>query len=117
MRCVIAGGGTGGHLFPGVAIAEAFIKREMGNQVLFVGTEKGVEVKVLAGSKFPLKTIHARPFKGIALLGKVKAILSIPRAVSEAISILKDFQPQIVFGVGCYSSWRTLLAGFLFWLK
>ena len=117
VRCVIAGGGTGGHLFPGVAIAEAFIKREMGNQVLFVGTEKGVEVKVLAGSKFPLKTIHARPFKGIALLGKVKAILSIPRAVSEAISILKDFQPQIVLGVGGYSSGPTLLAGFLLRLK
>ena len=46
MRFVIAGGGTGGHLFPGIAIAEAFIEREMGNEALFIGTEKGIEAKV-----------------------------------------------------------------------
>ncbi len=117
MKCVIAGGGTGGHLFPGVAIAEAFIKREMGNQVLFIGTDRGVEVKVLAGGKFALKTIDVRPFKGIAFQGKVKAILSIPRAVLEAISILRDFRPQIVLGVGGYSSGPTLLAAFFLRLK
>ena len=117
MRCVIAGGGTGGHLFPGMAIAEAFVEREMGNEVLFVGTGRGVEVTVLAGGKFPLKTISARPLKGISLPGKVKAILSIPRAISEALSILKDFQPQIVLGVGGYSSGPTLLAAFLLRMK
>jgi len=52
MRCVIAGGGTGGHLFPGMAIAEAFIDREIGNQVLFIGTERGIEARVLPGGKF-----------------------------------------------------------------
>jgi len=49
MRCVIAGGGTGGHLFPGMAIAEAFVEREKGNEVLFIGTERGIEAKVLPG--------------------------------------------------------------------
>jgi UDP-N-acetylglucosamine--N-acetylmuramyl-(pentapeptide) pyrophosphoryl-undecaprenol N-acetylglucosamine transferase len=117
MRWVIAGGGTGGHLFPGMAIAEAFVGREVGNEVLFIGTGRGVEVKVLAGGKFPLKTISARPLKGISFLGKVKAILSIPRAISEALSILKDFQPQIVLGVGGYSSGPTLLAAFLLRIK
>jgi len=72
MRCVIAGGGTGGHLFPGIAIAEAFIEKEAGNQVLFVGTERGVEVKVLTGGKFALKTIHASPFKGYLSWGRSK---------------------------------------------
>ena len=117
MKCVIAGGGTGGHLFPGIAIAEAFMEKEAGNQVLFVGTERGVEVKVLTGGKFALKTIHASPFKGISLLGKVKAILSIPRAITEAISILKEFEPQVVLGVGGYSSGPTLLAAFLLGMK
>jgi UDP-N-acetylglucosamine--N-acetylmuramyl-(pentapeptide) pyrophosphoryl-undecaprenol N-acetylglucosamine transferase len=112
MRCVIAGGGTGGHLFPGMAIAEAFIKREMGNEVLFAGTKKGVEAEVLAGGRFPLKTVSVRPFKRISFLGKVKAILSIPGAISEAVSILKDFKPQIVLGVGGYSSGPTVLAAF-----
>ena len=117
MRCVIAGGGTGGHLFPGMAIAEAFVEREMGNEVLFVGTEKGVETRVLAGGRFPLKTVSARPLKGISLLGKVKAMMSIPHAISGAVSILKDFQPQIVLGVGGYSSGPTLLAAFLLRIK
>jgi UDP-N-acetylglucosamine--N-acetylmuramyl-(pentapeptide) pyrophosphoryl-undecaprenol N-acetylglucosamine transferase len=117
MRCVIAGGGTGGHLFPGMAIAEVFVGREGDNEVLFIGTERGVEVKVLAGGRFPLKTISARPLKGISFLGKVKAMLSIPRAFSEALSILKDFQPQIVLGVGGYSSGPTLLAAFLLKIK
>jgi UDP-N-acetylglucosamine--N-acetylmuramyl-(pentapeptide) pyrophosphoryl-undecaprenol N-acetylglucosamine transferase len=117
MRCVIAGGGTGGHLFPGMAIAEAFIERERGNEVMFVGTEKGVEAKVLAGGRFPLKTASARPLKGISLLGKIKAIMSIPGAISEAVSILKQYQPQIVLGMGGYSSGPTLLAAFLLRMK
>lgn len=117
MRGVIAGGGTGGHLFPGIAIAEAFVGRETGNEVLFVGTGRGMDVKVLAGGKFPLKTISARPLKGIPLVGKVKAIWNIPRAISDARSILKEFQPQIVLGVGGYSSGPTLLAAFLLGIK
>jgi UDP-N-acetylglucosamine--N-acetylmuramyl-(pentapeptide) pyrophosphoryl-undecaprenol N-acetylglucosamine transferase len=113
MRFVIAGGGTGGHLFPGMAIAEAFVEREMGNEVLFIGTERGIETKVLAGGKFPLKTIQARPLKGRSFLGKVKAIWSIPMAIREAYSILKDFQPQLVLGVGGYASGPTLMAASL----
>ena len=114
---MIAGGGTGGHLFPGMAIAEAFIEKEMGNEVLFIGTEKGIETRVLAGGRFPLRTIQAGPIKGKSLLGKGKAIWNLPTAISEAVSILKDFQPQIVLGVGGYASGPTLLAAFLLRLK
>jgi UDP-N-acetylglucosamine--N-acetylmuramyl-(pentapeptide) pyrophosphoryl-undecaprenol N-acetylglucosamine transferase len=117
MRFVIAGGGTGGHLFPGIAIAEAFVEREMGNEVLFIGTERGIEAKVLAGGKFPLRTIQARPIKGRSLLGKVKAIWFIPMAITEAYSILKDFQPQLVLGVGGYASGPTLVAASLLGMK
>jgi len=113
MRFVIAGGGTGGHLFPGMAIAEAFIERETGNEVLFIGTERGIEAKVLAEGRFPLRTIQARPLKGKSVLGKVKAIWSIPMAISEAYSILKEFQPQLVLGVGGYASGPTLIAASL----
>jgi UDP-N-acetylglucosamine--N-acetylmuramyl-(pentapeptide) pyrophosphoryl-undecaprenol N-acetylglucosamine transferase len=117
MRCVIAGGGTGGHLFPGIAIAEAFVEREKGNEVLFIGTERGIEAKVLPGGKFPLRTIQAKPIQGRSLLEKVKAILSLPIAVSEASSILKEFQPQLVLGVGGYASGPTLLAAFFMGIK
>ena len=117
MRCVIAGGGTGGHLFPGMAIAEAFVEREKGNQVLFIGTERGIEAKVLPGGKFPLRTIHVRPIQGRSFLEKAKAIWSLPMAVCEARSILKEFQPQLVLGVGGYASGPTLLAAFLLGMK
>jgi UDP-N-acetylglucosamine--N-acetylmuramyl-(pentapeptide) pyrophosphoryl-undecaprenol N-acetylglucosamine transferase len=117
MRWVIAGGGTGGHLFPGMAIAEAFVAREMGNEVLFIGTEKGIEARVLAGGKFPLRTIQARPIKGRSLLGKGRAIGGMPKAIAEAFSILKDFQPRLVLGVGGYASGPTLLAAFFLRIK
>jgi UDP-N-acetylglucosamine--N-acetylmuramyl-(pentapeptide) pyrophosphoryl-undecaprenol N-acetylglucosamine transferase len=117
MRCVIAGGGTGGHLFPGMAIAEAFVEREKGNEVLFIGTEKGIEAKVLPGGKFLLRTIKAKPIQGKSLLEKGKAIWSLPMAISEAGSILKEFQPHLVLGVGGYASGPALLAAFLLGMK
>jgi UDP-N-acetylglucosamine--N-acetylmuramyl-(pentapeptide) pyrophosphoryl-undecaprenol N-acetylglucosamine transferase len=117
MRCVIAGGGTGGHLFPGMAIAQAFVDREVGNEVLFIGTERGIEARVLPGVKFPLRTIKAKPIQGKSLLEKGRAIWSLPMAISEARSILKAFQPQFVLGVGGYASGPTLLAAFLLGMK
>jgi len=117
MRCVVAGGGTGGHLFPGMAIAEAFVEREKGNEVLFIGTEKGIEARVLPGGKFPLKTIRAKPIQGKSPLEKMKAIWGLPVAISEALTILKEFQPQLVLGVGGYASGPALLAAFLLGMK
>ncbi len=113
MRCVIAGGGTGGHLFPGIAIAEAFKEKEAENEVLFIGTERGIEMRVLAGGRFPLKTIQAMPLKGRSFWAKLKALGAIPWAISEALSILKGFQPQMVLGVGGYASGPALLAAYL----
>jgi UDP-N-acetylglucosamine--N-acetylmuramyl-(pentapeptide) pyrophosphoryl-undecaprenol N-acetylglucosamine transferase len=117
MRCVIAGGGTGVHLFPGMAIAEAFVEREKGNEVLFIGTKKGIEAKVLTGGRFALRTIEAKPVQGRSLLEKVKAIWSLPGAISEASLILKEFQPQLVLGVGGYASGPTLFAAFFLGMK
>jgi len=117
MRWVIAGGGTGGHLFPGMAIAEAFVEREKGNEVLFIGTERGIEARILPGGRFPLRTIKVKPIKGRSLLERVKAIWSLPMAISEAFSILRKFQPQLVLGVGGYASGPTLLAAFFLGIK
>jgi UDP-N-acetylglucosamine--N-acetylmuramyl-(pentapeptide) pyrophosphoryl-undecaprenol N-acetylglucosamine transferase len=117
MRCVIAGGGTGGHLFPGMAIAEAFIEREEGNKVLFIGTERGIEAKVLPGGRFPLRMIKAKPIKGKSFGSQLKAIWSLPVAISEAFSVLKEFQPHLVLGVGGYASGPALMAAFLLGIK
>jgi hypothetical protein len=116
MRWLIAGGGTGGHLFPGMAIAEAFLEKEMGNEVLFVGTEKGIEARALTG-RFPLRTIHVSPLKGKSPLGQAKALWAIPKAVREALTILKEFRPQLVVGVGGYASGPALLAASLLGIK
>ena len=117
MRCVIAGGGTGGHLFPGMSIAEAFLERERGNEVLFIGTERGIEARVLPGGKFHLKTIQASPLKGKSLLEKARAIWSMPKAVLEASSILKAFRPDLVVGVGGYASGPALVAASILGMK
>jgi UDP-N-acetylglucosamine--N-acetylmuramyl-(pentapeptide) pyrophosphoryl-undecaprenol N-acetylglucosamine transferase len=100
-----------------MAIAEAFVEKEKGNEVLFIGTEKGIEAKVLPGGRFPLRTIRARPIQGRSLLEKVKAIWGLPVAISEACTILKEFQPQLVLGVGGYASGPTLLAASLLGMK
>jgi UDP-N-acetylglucosamine--N-acetylmuramyl-(pentapeptide) pyrophosphoryl-undecaprenol N-acetylglucosamine transferase len=117
MKCVIAGGGTGGHLFPGLAVAEAFVEKELGNEVLFIGTEQGIESRVLPGGKFPLKMIQARPFKGKTFREKVEAIWALPLAMFQALKILRKFQPHIVLGVGGYASAPAVLAAFLLGTK
>src|SRR4030043_650010 len=113
MRCVIAGGGTGGHLFPGMAIAEAFVEREKGNEVLFIGTERGIEARVLPGGKFPLKTIEAKPLKGMSPIETLRAVWAIPNPIMQAFRILKESKTQMVIGVGGYASGPTVVAAFL----
>jgi UDP-N-acetylglucosamine--N-acetylmuramyl-(pentapeptide) pyrophosphoryl-undecaprenol N-acetylglucosamine transferase len=100
-----------------MAIAEAFVEREKGNEILFIGTEKGIEARILPGGKFPLRTIKAKPIQGKSLPEKVKAIWSLPMAISEACSILREFRPQLVLGVGGYASGPTLLAAFFLGMK
>ena len=117
MRCVIAGGGTGGHLFPGIAIAEAFMDKEQGNEVLFIGTERGIEARVLPEGKFPLKTIEVKPLKGMSPIETLRAVWAIPKAIGQAFRILKESKPQMVIGVGGYASGPTVVAAFLLRIK
>jgi len=117
MRCVIAGGGTGGHLFPGIAIAEAFMDKEQENEVLFIGTERGIEARVLPEGKFPLKTIEVKPLKGMSPIETLRAMWAIPKAIRQAFRILKEFRPQMVIGVGGYASGPTVVAASLLRIK
>ncbi len=117
MRCVIAGGGTGGHLFPGMAVAEAFMEKETGNEVLFIGTRRGIEARVLADGRFPLKMIHAMPIQGRSIMGKLRALWALPKSIGEAMTVLKEFQPQMVLGVGGYASGPGVLAAALLGMK
>ncbi|MBI1921213.1 MAG: undecaprenyldiphospho-muramoylpentapeptide beta-N-acetylglucosaminyltransferase [Geobacter sp.] len=110
MRLLIAGGGTGGHLFPGIAVAEEFLARDPANEVLFVGTEKGIESRLLPKLGFRLELVSAKGLKGMGPWGKIKGIGMMLYAYSQARKILKDFRPDLVLGVGGFASGPVVLA-------
>ncbi len=104
LRIVIAGGGTGGHLFPGIAIAQEFLEKNAENSVLFVGTGKPFEISILSETGFDHKRITAEGFKGRGVWYQLASIIKIPKGIIESILILKGFKPDIVIGVGGYSA-------------
>jgi UDP-N-acetylglucosamine--N-acetylmuramyl-(pentapeptide) pyrophosphoryl-undecaprenol N-acetylglucosamine transferase len=110
VRLLIAGGGTGGHLFPGIAVAEEFLAREKGNEVLFVGTERGIEARVLPRLGFRLACIAAAGIRGKSLLSQVQGVAMLLYGYAQARKILKEFRPDRVLGVGGYASGPVVLA-------
>ena len=110
MRVVVTGGGTGGHLFPGIALATGMQERIPGCQVLFIGTSRHLDRQALARYDFVLETIHCLGMKGMGLLHRLRSMLLLPFAILEAAAILRRFRPQLVFGVGGYVTGPVLLA-------
>jgi UDP-N-acetylglucosamine--N-acetylmuramyl-(pentapeptide) pyrophosphoryl-undecaprenol N-acetylglucosamine transferase len=110
MRIVIAGGGTGGHLFPGIAIAEEFIRRDKQAEVLFIGTKRGIESKLLGSAGYKLSIIDVEGIKGRRMKALVKGFYQIPQSMWQSGRILKQFRPGIVIGVGGYASGPGVLA-------
>jgi len=110
VRLLIAGGGTGGHLFPGIAVAEEFLARDAGNEVLFVGTGRGIEARVLTGLGYRLELIDAAGIRGKGLFSQLKGLSMLLYAYSQSRKILKSFRPDLVLGVGGYASGPVVLA-------
>jgi UDP-N-acetylglucosamine--N-acetylmuramyl-(pentapeptide) pyrophosphoryl-undecaprenol N-acetylglucosamine transferase len=108
-RLLIAGGGTGGHLFPGVAIAEELRARFPGAAVRFVGTARGIEARVLPDLGWDLTLIEVSGLKTVGLLGAAKGLLRLPRALWQARRIVRGFAPTAVIGVGGYASGPVVL--------
>lgn len=104
MKWIIAGGGTGGHLFPGIALAEEVMTRHPENEVLFVGTQAGLEVTIVPREGYRLELIDVAGLKGKGLRARVGGLAKLPRAMLQAYRILKREEPQIVIGVGGYAS-------------
>lgn len=109
MRVLIAGGGTGGHLFPGVAIAEEVRARDADAAVQFVGTERGIEARVLPELGWDLALIQVSGLKTVGVLGALKGLVRLPRALWQARRIVKRFKPDAVIGVGGYASGPVVL--------
>ena len=110
MRLLLAGGGTGGHLFPAVALAEELKDEEPDAEILFVGTERGIESRVLPELGFPLEHIRIEGFVGKSAVKKLGFFLMLVRSVVQSLRILKRFRPEVVVGVGGYASAPVLLA-------
>lgn len=108
-RLLIAGGGTGGHLFPGVAIAEELRARAPEAEVTFVGTSRGIEARVLPELGWPLELISVSGLKTVGLFGALRGLLRLPRALWQARSLLRRLRPQAVVGVGGYASGPVVL--------
>ncbi|MFP4158099.1 MAG: undecaprenyldiphospho-muramoylpentapeptide beta-N-acetylglucosaminyltransferase [Desulfobacterales bacterium] len=113
MRLVIAGAGTGGHLFPGIAVADELMKRSSGSRVLFITTGRPVERTVLADRSFEISEISASGFKGMGLLKKMGALTVLPRGLFQSLRLLKSFRADAVLGMGAYSSAPVLVAASL----
>lgn len=109
-RLMIAGGGTGGHLFPGIAVAEEFVRRNPETETLFVGTGRPVEVEVLKSRNLPARSITAAGLKGKTIFDRLKSMSKLPVGLWQSVSVIREFRPDLVFGVGGYVSGPLCLA-------
>lgn len=113
MKMIIAAGGTGGHIYPGIAIAREFLARDAGNDVLFVGTSRGLESTIVPREGFTLRTIESGALKNVSLGRRLASLARLPKGFFDALAVLRSFRPDVVVGVGGYASGPILLAAAL----
>ena len=113
MRLLIAGGGTGGHLFPAMAIAAAIRAEDPRASILFVGTRHGIEAKIIPGTDFDIRYITTRGMRQTGLINNIHGVLELPVGMIQSVSLIREFKPGFVLGVGGYASGPTLAAAVL----
>jgi UDP-N-acetylglucosamine--N-acetylmuramyl-(pentapeptide) pyrophosphoryl-undecaprenol N-acetylglucosamine transferase len=110
VKLVIAGGGTGGHLFPGIAVAEALLELNPSAEVLFVGTARGIETRAVPKAGFRLELVDVAGLKGMGAAHKAKTLAKLPLSLLQSRRVLKSFGADAVIGVGGYASGPVLVA-------
>jgi UDP-N-acetylglucosamine--N-acetylmuramyl-(pentapeptide) pyrophosphoryl-undecaprenol N-acetylglucosamine transferase len=113
LRVVVAGGGTGGHLYPGIAVARELLRREPGAQISFAGTARGIESRVIPREGFPLDLLRSVGLRGASPLAYARGLALVPLSLADAWRILSQRKPDVVIGVGGYSSGPVVLAAAL----
>src|SRR5438093_321045 len=113
LRVVIAGGGTGGHLFPGIAVARELLARRPDAQISFAGTARGLEARVVPREGFPLDLIRSAGVKGKSLAGRLRGGALVPIGVFDSWGIVSARRPDLVIGVGGYSAGPVVLVAAL----
>jgi len=109
MKVLIAAGGTGGHIYPGIAVAKEVMRRDAESEILFVGTARGLETKIVPDNGFQLSLINSAGLKNVGFVGKIKGLFILPKSFLEARSLIKSFKPDVVVGAGGYVSGPVLL--------
>ena len=112
MKAVIAGGGSGGHLFPGVALAEEINRRDGRNEVLFIGTKKGIEARVVPELGYPIRYVRAEGVLGRSFIRKAVALLRLAQSAYSSLRLFRAIGPDIVIGTGGYVSAGPVLAAY-----
>jgi UDP-N-acetylglucosamine--N-acetylmuramyl-(pentapeptide) pyrophosphoryl-undecaprenol N-acetylglucosamine transferase len=112
MRAILAGGGTGGHVIPALAIADE-LKKHYGAELLFIGTARGIETRLVPAAGHTLRLVQVGALNKVSLKIRVKTFFGLPTAVLEARRMLKEFRPDVVIGVGGYASGPAMLAAVL----
>jgi UDP-N-acetylglucosamine--N-acetylmuramyl-(pentapeptide) pyrophosphoryl-undecaprenol N-acetylglucosamine transferase len=109
LRILIAGGGTGGHIIPALAVARDLVDH-YGAEVLFVGTNRGMEMRLVPEAGFRLRTIDVGPLKNVSIATRFRTLFDLPRAILESRRLIRDFKPGAVLGVGGYASGPAMAA-------
>ena len=112
MRAILAGGGTGGHVIPALAIAQQ-LQKDYAAEVLFIGTARGIENRLVPAAGFSLRLVQVGALNRVSLATRLKTVFDLPRAVWDSRRILSEFQPDVVIGVGGYASGPAMLAAIL----
>lgn len=112
MRVVLAGGGTGGHVIPALAIAQQLKKVYAADQ-LFIGTARGMETRLVPAAGFELRLVQVGALKNVSLATRLKTGVDLPRAIWSARQMLSEFAPDVVIGVGGYASGPAMAAAIL----
>jgi UDP-N-acetylglucosamine--N-acetylmuramyl-(pentapeptide) pyrophosphoryl-undecaprenol N-acetylglucosamine transferase len=112
MRAILAGGGTGGHVIPALAIAQQ-LQKQYNAEVLFIGTPRGIENRLVPAAGFPLRLVQVGALKNVSLMTRLRTFSDLPRSVWESWCIFREFRPDVVIGVGGYASGPGMLAAVL----
>jgi UDP-N-acetylglucosamine--N-acetylmuramyl-(pentapeptide) pyrophosphoryl-undecaprenol N-acetylglucosamine transferase len=109
MKVLIAAGGTGGHIYPGIAVANEIMRRDASSEVRFVGTARGLETKLVPNAGYKLELIESAGIKNVGLAGTIKGLLLLPKSFLAARKIIREFKPNVVVGAGGYVTGSVLL--------
>jgi UDP-N-acetylglucosamine--N-acetylmuramyl-(pentapeptide) pyrophosphoryl-undecaprenol N-acetylglucosamine transferase len=112
LRVLIAGGGTGGHIIPALAVARELVE-DYQAEILFVGTARGMEIRLVPEAGFRLRLIDVGPLNNVSLITRLRTLWQLPKSIGECRRLIREFRPSVVFGVGGYASGPATQAALL----